>query len=86
MNDRLEESRRRVQERLREIGDEAERKTQRALAIKDAALGVLGVVGALLAARQLSKALSRGRRAEEDGQRSERPRSGRPSGRPAKGR
>ena len=84
MSDRLEESRRRVQERLQELGDEAERKTRKALAIKDAALGILGVVGALLAARQVSNALGKRRRADAAARPAGRPEPKRPARRPAK--
>ncbi|HEX4955487.1 MAG TPA: hypothetical protein VF017_19010 [Thermoanaerobaculia bacterium] len=55
---RLEESREKVRTRLREIGDEADRQTARALAVKDAALAILGTVGALIALRGLAKAVS----------------------------
>ncbi len=70
---RLEESREKVRTRLREIGDEADRQTARALAVKDAALAILGTLGALIALRGLSRALSR--RKEDRGERPKKDRS-----------
>jgi hypothetical protein len=54
---RVEASRRRVQRRLADVGRAAGREKERALAIKDAALAVLGAVGLLLATRRVAKGL-----------------------------
>lgn len=54
---RVEESRRRVRERLAEIGRAADREVERALAVKDAAIALLGALGLLVAARRVGKKL-----------------------------
>lgn len=59
---RVEESRRRLRRRLEEIGRAADRDVERALAVKDAALAILGAVGMLVAARRVGKAVRRKRR------------------------
>jgi len=60
--DRLAESRRRVQGRLEEITTAAEREVQRGRAIKDAAIAVLGVVGVLAGARRVGRSIARRRK------------------------
>jgi hypothetical protein len=62
MSTRVEESRRRLAERVTALSEETQRQATRALAVKDAAIAVLGAVGAFLAIRQLAKALSAGKR------------------------
>jgi len=54
---RLDESRRKVEERLATIGRAADREAAKAERVKDAILAVFGVVGALLAARRLGQAI-----------------------------
>lgn len=55
---RIEESRRRVQERLHEIGEAAEREVARAHRLRDAAIAVLGVLGLMLATKRVAKAIA----------------------------
>jgi hypothetical protein len=64
---RVEESRARLRARVVEIEREVEQQKERALAWKDAAVAIVGAVGAFLAVRQLTKALGRGRAAERGG-------------------
>lgn len=60
--DRVAESRRRVQARLAEIATAADREVQRARAVKDAGLALLGVVGVLVGARRVARAIGRKRK------------------------
>lgn len=62
---RVEESRRRVQQRLAQVGDAAEREKRRALVIKDAAIALLGTVGALLALRRVGKSVRGGKKKKQ---------------------
>ncbi|HRC87060.1 MAG TPA: hypothetical protein PK413_15745 [Thermoanaerobaculia bacterium] len=64
---RLEESRRRVAERISALGEETDRQTARALAVKDAAIAVLGAVGAFLAIRGLARSLGKKRKPPQKG-------------------
>ncbi len=57
---RVEESRRKVQQRLTEIGEQAEREKARVQRVKDAAVAVVAAVGVLLAARRLLRGLGPG--------------------------
>lgn len=65
MSDRLEETRRRVQARLVEIGDAAEHEVKKAQRVRDAALAVVGVLGVLFTTRKVAKAIS-GRKRKKD--------------------
>lgn len=64
---RVEESRRRVQGRLAEIGRAADREVERALAIKDAAIALLGALGLLVAARRVGKAIGGKKKKKKQG-------------------
>lgn len=72
---RLEETRKRVQNRLAEIGEAADQEVKRSLRVGDAAFAVLGVIGLLFAARGVAKAIaqktgeSRGRKKQGLGRR-----------------
>lgn len=55
---RLEETRKRVQSRLAEIGEAADQEVKRTLRIRDAAIALLGVVGLLFATRRVVKAIA----------------------------
>ncbi len=59
---RLAESRRRLQNRLGEIGTAVDREVETAQAVRDGFVAILGVAGLLLAVRQLSKAAGRKRK------------------------
>ncbi len=55
---RLEETRKRVQARLTEIGEAADQEVKRTIRIRDAAFAVLGLVGVLFATRRVAKAFA----------------------------
>lgn len=55
---KLEETRKRVQNRLAEIGEAADQEVKRSLRVRDAAIAVLGVIGLLFAARRVAKAIA----------------------------
>jgi hypothetical protein len=59
---RVEDSRRRVRERIAEIGRARDREVERAVAVKDALLATLVAAGLLVAGRRLAKAIRRKRR------------------------
>ena len=55
----LDRKRAKVQQRLAEMGEAAHREAERVERIKDASLAVIGVVGALFAARRVGKAVTK---------------------------
>jgi len=75
---RLEESRRRVRERVAEIGRARRREVERVTAVKDALLATLAAAGLLVGLRRLAKAVGRKRkeRGKKAGARPARPRPG----------
>lgn len=54
----LDRKRAKVQQRLAEMGEAAHREAERVERIKDASLAIVGVVGALFAARKVGKAIT----------------------------
>lgn len=66
MSDRLEESRRRVQARLEEIGDAADKEVRKAQRVRDAALAVVGVLGVLFTTRKVVKAIAGKKRKKDE--------------------
>lgn len=64
-DERLEESRRRVQARLVAIGDAADKEVRKAQRVRDAALAVVGVLGVLFTTRKVAKAIT-GRKRKKD--------------------
>jgi hypothetical protein len=62
---RVEESRLKVQQRLAEIGEAADREVEKARRIKSAAIAVIGMVSALLTVRRLTRSLSSAKAAKK---------------------
>ncbi len=59
---RLAQSRQRLQNRLGEISTAVDREVEMAQSVRDGFVAVLGVAGLLLTARQVSKSISRKRK------------------------
>jgi gas vesicle protein len=66
VQEQLAESRRRVQQRVEQIGEAVDREVETARSVRDGFIAVLGVAAVLLGARRATKALRRKRKGKKN--------------------